>query len=82
MRKYDNFNRALANLIEGAKVQEPYTILEQTGLASLFTICFEQAWKLMKEILEYHGRPDERIGSPRAIIKLSYQCGLIESCEG
>lgn len=81
MRKYENFCRALANLKEGATAQAPYTILEQTGLAALFTICFEQSWKLMKEILEYHGRYDERFGSPRAIIKLAYQCGMITNCD-
>lgn len=80
MRKYENFCRALSNLKEGAAAQEPYTILEQTGLAALFTICFEQSWKLMKEIFEYHGRSDERVGSPRATIKLAYQCGMIENC--
>lgn len=82
MKKYENFSRALANLKEGAKTQEPFTVVEQVGVAGLFTICFEQAWKLMKEILDDHGRSEERVGSPRAVIKLAYQCGMIENCEG
>lgn len=82
MRKYDNFCKALANLNEGAKLKEPYTVVEQTGIAGLFGICFEQAWKLMKEVLEEHGRFEERIGSPRAIIKIAYQCGMIHNCNG
>ncbi|MCI5946943.1 MAG: nucleotidyltransferase substrate binding protein [Oscillospiraceae bacterium] len=81
MKKYENFSRALANLKEGAKIKEPYTVVEQVGIAGLFMICFEQAWKLMKEILDDHGRSDERIGSPRGIIKLAYQCGMIQNCE-
>ncbi len=82
MKKYDNFCRALANLQECSKLQEPYTIVEQTGIAGLFEICFEQAWKLMKETLENHGSFEEKIGSPKAIIKNAYQCKMIENCEG
>lgn len=82
MKKYENFCRSLANLKEGAELNEPYTVVEQTGIAALFEICFEQSWKLMKAILEEHGRYDEKVGSPRAIIKLAYQCGMITDCEG
>lgn len=82
MKKYDNFCKALENLKEGAKLEEPYSIVEQTGIVGLFQICFEQSWKLMKEVLEEHGRTDDRIGSPRGIIKLAYQCGMIDDCEG
>ncbi len=82
MKKYDNFCKALANLKEGAMLEEPYTVVEQTGIVGLFEICFEQSWKLMKEILEEHGRFEEKIGSPRAIIKIAYQCGMINGCEG
>ena len=82
MKKWDNFCRALANLKEGAKLEEPYSVVELTGIVCLFTICFEQAWKLMKEVLEHHGRFDEKTGSPRAIIKVAYQCGMIDNCDG
>lgn len=82
MRKYDNFCKALANLKEGLNIEEPYTIVEQTGIVGLFEICFEQAWKLMKALLEEHGRFEEKIGSPKAIIKIAYQCGMISDCDG
>lgn len=78
MKKYDNFCRALANLGEGAALEEPYTIVEQTGIVGLFEICFEQAWRLMKAVLEEHGRFEEKIGSPRSILKTAYQCGMID----
>ncbi|MCD7774388.1 MAG: nucleotidyltransferase substrate binding protein [Clostridiales bacterium] len=78
MKKYDNFCKALANLKEGAVLDEPYTVVEQTGIVWLFAICFEQSWKMMKELLEMHGRFEEKIGSPRAIIKTAYQCGMID----
>ncbi len=82
MKKYDNFCKALANLKIGSELEEPYTIVEQTGIVGLFEICFEQSWKLMKAILEGHGRFEEKIGSPKAIIKVAYQCGMIDNCEG
>lgn len=82
MKKYDNFCKALANLKVGSQLSEPYTVVEQTGIVRLFEICFEQSWKLMKELLEEHGRFEERIGSPKAIIKIAYQCGMINDCEG
>ncbi|MDE6729340.1 MAG: nucleotidyltransferase substrate binding protein [Oscillospiraceae bacterium] len=81
MKKYDNFCKALANLKEGSDLEEPYSVVEQTGIVGLFEICFEQSWKLMKEILEEHGRSDAKSGSPKAILKIAYQCGMIDNCE-
>ncbi len=77
MKKYDNFCKALSNLREGLALDEPYSIVEQTGIVGLFEICFEQSWKLMKALLEEHGRFESTIGSPRAILKIAYQCGMI-----
>lgn len=82
MTKYEVFRRTLANLKEGAETKEPYSVVEQVGLAKLFDMCFIHTCKLIKEILDNHGRSDERVGSPRAVIKLAYQCGMIENCEG
>lgn len=78
MKKYDNFCKALANLQEGAKLQAPYSIVEQTGIVGLFYVCFEQSWKLMKEVLESHGRFENKIGSPKGIMKAAFQCNMIE----
>lgn len=82
MKKYDNFCKALKNLKEGSVLEEPYSVVEQTGIVGLFEICFEQSWKLMKELLEEHGRFEERTGSPRAILKIAYQCGMIHQSDG
>ncbi len=81
MKKYDNFSKALKNLKECLKVEEPYSVVEQTGIVGLFQICFEQSWKLMKEVLENHGRFAVRTGSPREIIKIAYQCDMIKNQE-
>ena len=56
-------------------------IIELTGQVALFEICFEQSWKAMKEILEYNGYDESRTGSPRSILKLAYQAGMIEDEE-
>ena len=78
MKKYENFSKALSNLHEGVLLEEPYTVVEQAGIIGLFFICFEQSWKLIKDILEKHGRFDGNIGSPRAIIKIAFQCHMID----
>lgn len=52
MKKYDNFCAALSNLKEIYKYSELYDTVILTGLVGLYKVCFDQAWKMMKEILE------------------------------
>ena len=78
MKKYENFCKALNNLKEIQKEVPPYSTVVQTGMVSLYEICFEQAWKAMKEVLENNGYSQHKIGSPRAIIKMAYQANLID----
>ena len=78
MRKYDNFCKALKNLKECQKYQEPYSTVTETGLVALFEICFEQAWKTMKACLQEHGYEEGRTGSPKRVIKVAYQAGMIQ----
>ncbi|MBQ7501253.1 nucleotidyltransferase substrate binding protein [bacterium] len=81
MKKYDNFCRPLTNLQTGLQLEEPYSVVEQAGIIGLFGICFEQSRKLMKDVLEKHGRFENKVGSPRAIIKMAFQCDLIKDEE-
>lgn len=60
MKKYDNFCRALENLKKIQHVEPPYDTITQTGMVALFEICFEQAWKAMKELLEQSGYSEAR----------------------
>ena len=53
----------------------------QTGLVALYEICFEQSWKMMKELLEDNGVAEGRTGSPRQILKAAYQAGMIREEE-
>ena len=55
MRKYENFCNSLSNMKDIYNYEEPYDNVVITGLVGLYEICFEQSWKMMKEILEIHG---------------------------
>ena len=78
MKKFDNFKKAYANLSLCRKYNEPYDVVTETGLVNLFSICFEQSWKAMKEILENHGYDEGKTGSPKMIMKLAYRAGMIK----
>lgn len=82
MKKIELFEKALDNLRLIKNYEPPYDIVTETGLVNLFSICFEQAWKAMKEVLENHGYDESKTGSPRKIIKLAYQAGMISDEEG
>ena len=60
---------------------EPYDSVVVTGLVGLFEICFEQSWKMMKEILTEHGYSESATGSPRMILKTAYAAGMIKDEE-
>ena len=50
-----------------------------TGLVGLYEICFEQAWKMMKELLEDSGYAESATGSPRQILKTAYKANMIRN---
>ena len=71
MRKYENFCNALSNMKDIYNYEEPYDNVVITGLVGLYEICFEQSWKMMKEILEIHGYAEGATGSPKIILKIA-----------
>lgn len=75
MKKFDNFCSALHNLQKIYEYEEPYDAVVLTGLVALFEICFERAWKAMKEILETHGFSVN--GSARMILKTAFSTDMI-----
>ena len=77
-KKVCNFFKALDNLNTIAGKTPPYDAITEAGMVSLFEICFEQAWKAMKERLEFNGYGERKLGSPNAIIKLAYQAEMID----
>ena len=78
MKKYENFCNAFQNLKDIYDYNEPYTNVEMSGLVALYEICFEQAWKAMKEILEQQGFAEERTGSPKIVLKTAFAAGMIK----
>ena len=81
MQNYDYFCFSLQNLKEIFNYDEPYANVILIGSVSLYKICFEQSWKAMKEILSINGVAESQTGSPRQILKSSYQVGLIKNEE-
>ena len=77
MQKLDNFCRALKNLEEINRYSEPYGTVELSGLVALYEICFEQAWKTIKEISHSSGYAEGKTGSPKLILKTAYAAGMI-----
>lgn len=78
MKKYENFCKALDNLKECEKLSEPYSTVERAGIAALFSVCFEQSWKLIKERLGRSGLMPSA-DSPGMIIRAAHSGGIIES---
>ena len=78
MKKFENFCKALNNLEDIYKYEPPYDNVVLTGLVSLYQICFEQAWKAMKEAMENEGVNTAVTGSPRSIIKEAYRLHMID----
>ena len=81
MKKYENFCSALCNMKEIYKYDPPYDTVILTGLVGLFEVCFEQSWKMMKEILESHGYEEGATGSPKIILKTAYKAGMIKQAK-
>lgn len=78
MKKYENFCASLSNMKEIYRYEEPYDNVILTGLVGLYELCFEQSWKMMKEILEAHGYEQGSVGSPKIILKTAYKSGMIK----
>ena len=77
MKKYENFKAALNNLKDIYDYEEPYSNVETAGIVGLYEICFEQAWKAMKEILGHNGYAEGATGSPKTILKTAFSAGMI-----
>ena len=74
---FENFCKSFRNLNDIFDYEEPYGNVEMIGIIWLFKLCFEQAWKAMKEILEDAGYSESQTGSPRQILKTAFAAGLI-----
>ncbi len=78
MKKYENFCDSLLNMKDIYNYKEPFDTVVLTGMVGLYELCFEQSWKMMKQILEFHGYEESATGSPKTILKTAYRAGMIK----
>ena len=72
MKKFDNY-RANLEVLCRAYQEDLENEFIVSGIIDKFFIQFELAWKVLKELLRYEGRSIAGFGSPREIIKASYE---------
>lgn len=81
-QRFEDFKRAHANLAKYRNTPTEFDILTLTGFVALYEICFEQAWKAMKEALEENGSFESKVESPRMVLKQAYASHMIDDEQG
>lgn len=76
-QRYETFGQALAQLSQ-ACAKDELNDLERTGLIKTFEICFELAWKVLKDLLFFEGFDDS---TPRAILRKSFIVQYIDESD-
>ncbi len=77
-KRYESFKNSLASLCE-ARIRDMEDSFILSGTSAKFSITFDLAWKLMKDILlQYYAITGFVAGSPREVLRESYQAELIE----
>lgn len=79
IKRYDSFKNSLASLAE-AKERDLTDSFVLSGTSAKFSITFDLAWKVMKDILvQYYAITGFVTGSPREVLRVSFQARLIDS---
>ncbi|MFN6961573.1 MAG: nucleotidyltransferase substrate binding protein [Rhodocyclaceae bacterium] len=80
-QRFDNFQRALAQLAQAIELMEqrPLTELERQGLIQAFEFTHELAWNVLKDYLEMEGIQG-LVGS-RSTVREAFKRGLINDGE-
>ncbi len=77
-KRYESFRNSLLSLAE-ARQRDLSDSFVLSGTGAKFSITFDLAWKLMKDILvEHYAIADFVSGSPREVLKASFKAELIE----
>ncbi|HJA66666.1 antitoxin [Lachnoclostridium sp. An169] len=77
MRRYESFQRSLDSLAE-AKDRDLSDSFVLSGTSAKFSITFDLAWKVMKDILvQYYAITGFISGSPREVLRQAYKAELI-----
>ena len=76
-KRYRSFCNSL-DALEEAKQRDLSDSFVLSGTSAKFSITFDLAWKVMKDILvEYYAMTGFIAGSPREVLKTSYKAELI-----
>ena len=75
MKKFDAFNKCLDVLLASDKKID--NEIYRMGIIGQFNLTFELSWKVLREILIFHGVSAANSGSPREIIKSGYEFHFI-----
>ena len=77
MKKLDNFSNSLKVLktVDYDLVRD--NDIYRAGVVHQFGLTFDLSWKALQSMLREHGVVEAQTGSPRAIIKIAYQCNMI-----
>ena len=76
-RRFESFKNSLDSLAE-AKERDLSDSFILSGTSAKFSITFDLAWKVMKDILvQYYAITGFVTGSPREVLKQSFQAELI-----
>ena len=80
-KRYESFKNSLSSLSE-ARERDMTDSFVLSGTSAKFSITFDLAWKVMKDILvQYYAITGFVAGSPREVLRESFQANLNEGDE-
>ena len=80
-KRYESFKNSLASLTE-ARQRDMEDSFVLSGTSAKFSITFDLAWKVMKDILvQYYAITGFVAGSPREVLRESFKAELIQGDE-
>ena len=77
-KRFDSYKKSLASLAE-ARARDMRDSFVLSGTSAKFSITFDLAWKVMKDILvQHYAIIDFVAGSPREVLRAAFRAKLIE----